>query len=120
MPKSKKVKNPIKDEVEPKYELHFIPASFAEWEALDGSIKKPLKHLLMKRLSEPHVPGGALTGRLNGCYKIKLQKQGYRLVYQVKDNVLIVLVLAVDKREDDEVYLSAEKRLGLEGTSKEI
>ncbi|WP_265588070.1 hypothetical protein [Alcaligenes faecalis] len=45
------------------------------------------------------------------CYKIKLLKQGYRLVYTVEDDVLVVLVLAVDKREDMAAYRAAVQRL---------
>lgn len=50
------------------------------------------------------------SGR-GGHYKIKLRKQGYRLVYGVQDDVLIVMVTAVDKREDIAVYQSATARL---------
>lgn len=46
-----------------------------------------------------------------GHYKIKLRKQGYRLVYGVQDDVLIVIVMAVEKREDSAVYESATARL---------
>ena len=35
---------------------------------------------------------------------------GYRLVYEVKDRELLVLVVAVGKRERSEVYKSAAKR----------
>ncbi|MFP5193811.1 type II toxin-antitoxin system RelE/ParE family toxin [Alcaligenes faecalis] len=56
--------------------------------------------MLRKRLDAPHVLGSALRGDLQHCYKIKLLKQGYRLVYTVEDDVLVVLVLAVNKRED--------------------
>ncbi|WP_404832801.1 type II toxin-antitoxin system RelE family toxin [Alcaligenes nematophilus] len=56
--------------------------------------------MLRKRLDAPHVPGSALRGDLQHCYKIKLLKQGYRLVYAVEDDVLVVLVWAVNKRED--------------------
>ena len=52
-----------------------------------------------------------MHGTLRDCYKIKLLKQGYRLVYQVEDDVLVVLVLAVAKREDLAVYRSAIERL---------
>jgi hypothetical protein len=34
-----------------------------------------------------------------------------RLVYQVEDDRLIVMVLAVDRREDSAVYMSAVTRL---------
>jgi mRNA interferase RelE/StbE len=82
-----------------------------EWKALDGSVKENLKKLLAKRLDNPHVPGGALHGELNGCYKIKLNKQGIRLVYAVEDDKLIVMVMSVDKREDSIVYKSAVSRI---------
>ena len=52
-----------------------------------------------------------MHGNLHGCYKIKLRKQGYRLVYQVEDDVLVVLVLAIDRREDLFVYHAALDRL---------
>jgi mRNA interferase RelE/StbE len=66
--------------------------------------------LLKKRLDNPHVPGAALHGALTGHYKTKLKKQGYRLVYGVQDDVLIVMVMAVDKREDSLVYQLAASR----------
>ncbi len=87
-----------------------MPEALAEWTALDGSVRVPLKKLLAKRLDKPHVPGGALHGPLAGCYKIKLLKQGVRLVYAVEDQQLVVLVLAVDKREDGVVYGAATAR----------
>lgn len=43
--------------------------------------------------------------------QIKLRKQGYRLVYSVEDDALVVLVLAVDKRDDMAAYRSALDRL---------
>jgi mRNA interferase RelE/StbE len=94
-----------------KYRLQFIPAALEEWKSLDGSVKENLKKLLAKRLDNPHVPGGELHGDLKGHYKIKLNKQGVRLVYAVEDDVLLVLVMAVDKREESLVYKSAMARL---------
>jgi len=52
-----------------------------------------------------------LYGDLRGCYKIKLRKQGYRLVYLVENDVLVVLVLAIDRREDLAAYHAAIVRL---------
>lgn len=94
-----------------KYRLQFVPSAWAEWQKLDGSVKEPLRKLLKKRLDSPHVPGAALHGALAGHYKIKLNRQGYRLVYGVQDDVLIVMVMAVDKREDSVVYQSAMARV---------
>lgn len=94
-----------------KYRLKFVPPALEEWQHLDGSVKEPLRKLLRKRLDNPRMPGSALHGPLHGCYKIKLGKQGYRLVYTVEDDALVVLVLAVEKREDALVYRSALDRV---------
>ena len=93
-----------------KYRLKFVPSAWVEWQALDGSAKEVLRKLLKKRLDNPHVPGAELRGALAGHCKIKLRKQGYRLVYGVHDDVLTVMVMAVDKREDSAVYESAMAR----------
>ncbi|MFN4005264.1 MAG: type II toxin-antitoxin system RelE family toxin [Hylemonella sp.] len=95
-----------------RYRLLFLPSALKEWQALDGSVKEPLRQLLKKRLDNPHVPGSALHGALRGFYKIKLRKQGIRLVYGVEDDALVVVVMAVDKRPDEAVYRSALARLG--------
>ncbi|QTC00113.1 type II toxin-antitoxin system RelE/ParE family toxin [Alcaligenes sp. SORT26] len=99
------------DRAPTKYKLKFLPEALQEWARLDGSVKTTFKSLLRKRLDVPHVPGSALRGDLQHCYKIKLLKQGYRLVYTVEDDVLVVLVLAVDKREDMAAYRAAVQRL---------
>ena len=91
--------------------MKFLPAALDEWNALDGSVKTVLKKLLQKRLEQPRVPGAELHGDLRDCYKIKLLKQGYRLVYQVEDDALVVLVLTIAKREDMVVYRAAIERL---------
>ena len=94
-----------------KYRLMFVPSALKEWQALDGSVKEPMRKLLRKSLDNPHVLGGALHGELAGCYKIKLKKQGFRLVYGVEDDALIVMVMAVDKRDQSIVYRSAITRI---------
>ena len=93
-----------------RYRLQFVPSAWAEWQKLGGSVKEPLRKLLKKRLDNPNVLGAALHRALTGHYKIKLKKQGYNLVYGVQDDVLIVMVMAVDKREDSLVYQLAASR----------
>ena len=94
-----------------RYRLKFLPEAIEEWNALDGSVKEVLRKALKKRLQQPHTPGAQLHGDLRNCYKIKLRKQGYRLVYSVEDDALVVLVLAIEKREDMAAYRSAVERL---------
>jgi mRNA interferase RelE/StbE len=45
------------------------------------------------------------------CYKIKLRAAGYRLVYRVYDDRIVVQVIAVGKRERNEVYKTAVGRM---------
>jgi len=52
-----------------------------------------------------------LKGPLFGCYKIKLRQQGYRLIYTVQDDLMTVLVLTINKRENNAVYKSLLKKL---------
>ena len=74
-------------------------------------MKALFRSALKKRLANPRVPGSLLKGDLKDCYKIKLAKAGYRLVYTVLDDQLIVLVLSVGKRENSQAYRLAVDRL---------
>lgn len=91
------------------YELQFHPAALAEWRKLDGSIRAQLKRKLAERLENPRVPASRLIGSRDR-YKIKLRSAGYRLVYEVRDSVLVVLVVAVGRRDRSAVYRAAEQR----------
>ncbi|OPH38378.1 type II toxin-antitoxin system RelE family toxin [Moraxella equi] len=61
-------------------------------------------------LQNPHIIANRLSGGQN-LYKIKLRSAGYRLVYQVEDDKVMVFVIAVGKREKNAVYDTAEERL---------
>ena len=91
------------------YNLEFVSEALKEWKALDNTIRKQLKKKLAERLLEPHVSASRLTGSSNR-YKIKLRNAGFRLVYEVIDAEVVVLVVAVGKRERNAVYKAAAKR----------
>ena len=67
------------------------------------------KKKLTKLLDNPRIPKNNLSGHPNR-YKIKLRSIGYRLVYEVIDDEIIVLVIAVGKRENNAIYRSADSR----------
>ncbi|MGB5444285.1 MAG: type II toxin-antitoxin system RelE/ParE family toxin [Psychromonas sp.] len=92
------------------YSLEFKQSALKEWNKLGATVKQQFKKKLSERLGNPHISASKLSGSDN-IYKIKLRQSGYRLVYQVKDDVVIVIVLAVGKRERNEVYKKATKRL---------
>lgn len=94
------------------YELEFHPDALKEWRALDLSVREQLKKKLAERLREPHVVASRLSGHPQR-YKIKLRSAGFRLVYEVQDSRLVVLVVAVGKRERNQVYKTADRRTAL-------
>jgi len=95
------------------YELHFHPLAFKEWKKLSQELQEQFKKQLKRRLENPHVISAKLSWQLKDCYKIKLHQAVYRLVYQVNDNKLLLLVVAVGKRNKNKVYESAGDRQGL-------
>ena len=92
------------------YNLEFHELALKEWKKLDGSIKALLHKALAKRLQAPHMPSARLRGDLQNTYKIKLRDVGYRLVYEVIDQRLVVLVIAIGRRDHDEAYQTAMRR----------
>jgi len=92
------------------FKLVFKLDAHKEWLKLDATIKNQFKKKLEKRLLSPRVESDRLNG-MTDCYKIKLRSAGYRLVYQVRDQEVVVSVVAVGKRERNEVYKIAIKRI---------
>ena len=92
------------------YKLRFKESALREWNKLDGSVKSQFKKILKERLINPCVESARLNG-MKDCYKIKLKSAGYRLVYQVRNKELVVSVVAVGKRERNQVYKTAVKRI---------
>ena len=92
------------------YELVFAPMAFNEWTRLSHTVKNQFKKKLANVLVNPRVESARLHG-LPDCDTIKLRSQGYRLVYQVQDNVVTVCVITIGKREKSAVYHDVNKRL---------
>jgi len=92
------------------YSLEFKKSALKEWKKLNHTVRQQLKKKLEERLENPHVISAALTGAPN-IYKIKLRQLGYRLVYAVSDEAVTVTVVAVGKRNKNEVYNIALSRL---------
>jgi mRNA interferase RelE/StbE len=92
------------------FSLEFHVLALKEWQKLDNSVKDQFKKQLEKRLSNPRVASAKLHGDLDNFYKIKLRSIGYRLVYEVIDHKLVILVIAVGKRNQEEVYKKASSR----------
>lgn len=91
------------------YELGFLESALKEWRKLDAQTRDQFKKKLAERLDSPRVPSCRLSGQKDR-YKIKLRSIGYRLVYEVRDAQVIVVVVAVGRRDRNAVYRTAERR----------
>lgn len=74
------------------YKLEFETKAKKEWDKLDQPIKRAFKEALLRRLENPIVPKDRLSGT-------------------GKHDRLILLVISVGKRENDEVYNVMHDRL---------
>ena len=92
------------------YKLVFKDDALKEWKKLDSSLKSQFKKKLDERRRQPHIPSAQLSG-MKHCYKIKLREAGYRLVYEVRDQDIVIVVIAIGKRDRNSVYRKALKRL---------
>jgi len=91
------------------YKLKFLPTALKEWKKLENAIQAQFKKKLEERLEFPHIPSCQLSGFKNH-YKIKLRASGYRLVYEVIDEEIYILVIAIGKRDKNVVCKKAQER----------
>ncbi|MCX9067540.1 type II toxin-antitoxin system RelE/ParE family toxin [Citrobacter portucalensis] len=91
------------------YTVKFREDALKEWQKLDKAIQQQFAKKLKKCCENPHIPSAKLRG-IKDCYKIKPRTSGFRLVYQVIDDTLVIVVVAVGKRERSEVYNLASER----------
>ena len=91
------------------YKLDFYEDALKEWRKLDGTVREQFKAKLVERLENPRVPSAKLRDATDR-YKIKLKSMGYRLVYEVVDKEIVVIVVAIGKRERSAVYKAEAKR----------
>jgi mRNA interferase RelE/StbE len=80
----------------PRYELRFRPAALRQLRKLDSQIARRIKSATETLRAEPRPPGvKALTGQ-RGWLRIRVGD--YRIVYEVRDSELVVLVIQIGHR----------------------
>ena len=92
-----------------KYEVEFLASPLKEWKKLDANTRDQFRKKLKERCENPRLPSAKLRDAKDR-YKIKLRSAGYKLVYEVIDGELVVLVIAVGRRDRSQIYESATKR----------
>jgi mRNA interferase RelE/StbE len=96
----------------PTWKVELVPEAQADFNKLDGSVKKRVLKQLVKLERNPKYgdPLGNKAGiNLEGYFKLYADKRRIRIVYEEIDH--IIKVIAIDKREDMEVYRIALKRI---------
>ena len=91
------------------YKLEFKKSALKEWKKLGATIQSQFKKKLLEVLSNPRIESAKLSGG-NELYKIKLRQVGYRLVYEVNDEIVTVTLISVGKRDKGDVYNLAMRR----------
>jgi len=94
------------------WKVELIPEALADFNKLDGSVKKRVLKQLVKLERNPKYgdPLGNKAGiNLEGYFKLYADKRRIRIIYEEIDH--IIKVIAIDKREDMEVYRIALKRI---------
>ena len=96
----------------PTWKVELIPEAQAGFNRLDGSVKKRVLKQLVKLEQNPKYgdPLGNKAGiNLEGYFKLYADKRRIRVIYKKIGH--IIKVIAIDKREDMEVYRIALKRI---------
>jgi mRNA interferase RelE/StbE len=96
----------------PNWKVELIAEAHADFNRLDGSVKKQVLKQFVKLERDPKYgsPLGNKAGiNLEGYFKLYADKKRIRIIYEEIGHV--IKVIAIDKREDMEVYRIALKRI---------
>ena len=99
-----------------KFKVFLIPEAEEDFKNLDGSLKKLVLKKLLQLETNPFI-GEALGNKagmdLTGYYKLYVFKKKTRIVYEIKEDILMVSIISIGKRENFSVYLQAYLRRNL-------
>ena len=94
------------------WKVELLPEAQKDYNNLDGSVKKLVLKQLVKLEQYPSYgdPLGNKAGiNLDGYFKLYADKKQIRIIYEVVEHM--IRIIAIDKREDMEVYRIALKRI---------
>lgn len=95
------------------YELKYHPLIEKDLKQLNNSVRIEVFKKILKIQKSPEL-GEALGNKngmnLSGLKKMYVAKKQIRIVYEIIENLVVIKVLAIGKREDMEVYKEAVSR----------
>jgi mRNA interferase RelE/StbE len=78
----------------------------------DRRIREKIGAAIDRLTEDPEKQGKALLGELAGFRSIRAAQQRYRIIYQIRGNDIVVVIVAVGIRRDgakDDIYNLAKK-----------
>ena len=99
----------------------YLPEAQDDLKRLDGSVRLRVLKALDKVAANPLPSSGSEPGYgkplgnkdgtdLTGLLKVKLKRDGVRIVYKLEERDGVMLVIVIGARSDDEVYREAARR----------
>ncbi|WP_347030696.1 type II toxin-antitoxin system RelE family toxin [Brevibacterium paucivorans] len=80
------------------YDIELSPAAVRQLRKLDGVARRRIKAAIELLSDDPRPPGAKKLVGGDGEWRVRTGD--YRIVYEVRDHVLLVLVLAVGHRRE--------------------
>ena len=96
-----------------KWQILFTPTAFKLLSDIsDRHIREKIGAVIDRLTEDPEKQGKALLGELAGFRSIRAVGQRYRIIYQIRDNDIVVVIVDVGIRRDgakDDIYNLAKK-----------
>jgi mRNA interferase RelE/StbE len=92
----------------PRYRLQILPRVEGELAALPRDVRQRIDSRIQSLADRPRPPGVEKLGGEEGLYRVRVGD--YRVVYSIRDDALLVLVVRIGHR--GEVYRKLRRRRG--------
>ncbi|WP_239986794.1 type II toxin-antitoxin system RelE family toxin [Fastidiosibacter lacustris] len=80
------------------FEVKFTKQAIKDLKKIDKTVLVRIKGYINELKHNPREKGKQLSGNLHGLWRYRIGK--YRIIVEIKDNELILLVVKVSKREN--------------------
>lgn len=95
------------------YSFKFYEEAEKDLAKLNNSVKKLFVKKLAQIVANPEI-GKDLGNKnnliLSGLKKVYFDNKRYKIVYEIKDNEILIHIIAIGKRDDMKVYKKAHLR----------